>query len=104
MLFRSETSADDVEVYKPEPDIFTAALDKLGDVAPDEVLVVGDTPYDVEAAAKINLQTICVLCGGFPEEELYSTGCVAIFQDPSDILKHYDDSVIVNPPQPKSGK
>jgi len=54
-----------VESSKPEPDIFKVTLDKLGDIDPEDVIVVGDTPYDAEAAGKVNL--IGVLCGGFPE-------------------------------------
>jgi len=48
---------------------------KLGDIAPYDVIVVGDTPYDAEAAGKLNLRTIGVLCGGFPEENLRQAGC-----------------------------
>src|SRR5690349_12550050 len=68
-LVEEETSADDADKSKPHPDIFEAALERLGDVEPEEAIVVGDTPYDAEAAGKIGLRTIGVLCGGFPEDE-----------------------------------
>src|SRR3954470_3544647 len=94
-LVEEETSADDADKSKPHPDIFEAALERLGDVKASEAIVIGDTPYDAEAAGKIGLQTIGVLCGGFPETELRTAGCVEIYQDPADILAHYDDSVIM---------
>lgn len=94
-LVEEETSADDAEKSKPHPDIFKAALAELGNVEPSEAIVIGDTPYDAEAAGKIRLRTIGVLCGGFPEEELRAAGCTAIYNDPSDLLAQYDDSAIV---------
>jgi HAD superfamily hydrolase (TIGR01549 family) len=51
-LIAATTSSDDVEKTKPAPDIFATALKKLPGVDPSEVIVVGDTPYDIEAAAK----------------------------------------------------
>ena len=94
-LVEEEASADDAEKSKPHPDIFKAALEELGDVEPSEAIVIGDTPYDAEAAGKIKLRTIGVLCGGFPEEELRAAGCTAIYEDPSDLLAQYDESAIV---------
>lgn len=96
-LVEHETSADDADSSKPSPDIFQAALDKLKGADPAEVLVVGDTPYDAQAARKIGLGTIGVLCGGFPEEDLRKSGCMAIYRDPSDILSRYDQSPFVKP-------
>ena len=93
-LVEGETSADDADKSKPHPDIFKAALDQLDDIEPHEVIVIGDTPYDAEAAGKLRLRTIGVLCGGFPEEELNAAGCIAIYRDPGDLLAHYDDSII----------
>ncbi|MDQ3755580.1 MAG: HAD family hydrolase [Acidobacteriota bacterium] len=87
-----ETSADDAEKSKPHPDIFEAALAKLGDVPKSNVIVVGDTPYDAEAAGKIDLRTIGVLCGGFPEAELRAAGCTDIYRDPAGLLADYDES------------
>jgi HAD superfamily hydrolase (TIGR01549 family) len=60
-LVESETSSEDAERSKPYPDIFTAALAELGDVTPDHAIVVGDTPYDAEAARKTDLSTIGLL-------------------------------------------
>jgi HAD superfamily hydrolase (TIGR01509 family) len=70
------TTSADVEATKPEPDLVHAALDKLD---ADEAVMVGDTPWDVEAAAKAGVQTIAVLTGGFSEEELRGAGAVAVF-------------------------
>ena len=91
-LTDAETSSDDAEESKPEPDIFEAALSKLGDVQPDEVIVIGDTPYDAEAATKAGLRTIGVLCGGFSEDSLRKAGCIAIYKGPTDLLAQYDRS------------
>ena len=91
-LIEGETSADDAEKSKPHPDIFEAALKQLGNIDARRVLVVGDTPYDAEAAGKIDLRTVGVLCGGFPEAELRSAGCIDIYRDPADLLARYGES------------
>jgi HAD superfamily hydrolase (TIGR01549 family) len=93
-LVEEETSKDDVERSKPQPDIFDSALAKLARPAAGEVIVVGDTPYDAEAAGRAGLRTIGVLCGGFPEAELRAAGCVEIYRDPADILARYDETLI----------
>lgn len=86
------TSADDAEKSKPHPDIFQAALDQLKDIIPADAIVIGDTPYDIEAANKIDLPTIAVLSGGFPEEDLRLTGAVRIYRDIADLLEEYERS------------
>ncbi|BAU63463.1 HAD family hydrolase [Stanieria sp. NIES-3757] len=91
-LIDGATSTDDVEKSKPEPDIFLAALDKVNGVTTSEAMVIGDSPYDVEAANKASLPTICFLCGGFPKETLIEAGCIAIYQDAADLLANYDQS------------
>jgi HAD superfamily hydrolase (TIGR01509 family) len=92
-LIDEETSSDDAEKSKPHPDIFEAALDRLG-LDADEAIAVGDSPYDAQAAGKIGLRTIGVLCGGFPEQDLRAAGCVAIYRDPADLLTRFARSVI----------
>ena len=96
-LVEGETSADDADKSKPHPDIFEAALGQLGDVRADEAVVVGDTPYDAEAAGKIHLRTLGVLCGGFPESELRAAGCSDIYRDPADILARFGETPLARP-------
>jgi HAD superfamily hydrolase (TIGR01549 family) len=91
-LVEDETSADDAERSKPHPDIFEAALAQLKGVRAEEALVVGDTPYDAEAAGKIDLRTIGLLCGGFPAADLRAAGCVRLYESPADLLAHYAGS------------
>ena len=93
-LVETETSSDDADRSKPYPDIFQAALAQLGDVRPDNVVVVGDTIYDAEAAGKAHLRTIGVMCGGWSEEDLRRAGCIAVYRDPADLLNGYDASPI----------
>jgi HAD superfamily hydrolase (TIGR01549 family) len=89
-----ETNAGDAEKTKPCPDIFEMTLRKLDHPPPNEVIVIGDTPYDVEAALKIGIKTIGLLCGGRPEKALREAGAVAIYRDLEDLLEHYESSPI----------
>lgn len=91
-LVEEETSADDAEKSKPHPDIFEAALERLGDMRPSEAIVVGDTPYDAQAAGKIGLKTIGLLSGGFPPEDLRAAGCAPLYRDAADLLANFDTS------------
>jgi HAD superfamily hydrolase (TIGR01549 family) len=96
-LIESETSSDNVERSKPCPDIFDAALQQLGNVAPGKVIVVGDTPYDAEAATKANVNSIGLLSGGWTQHQLRRSGCIAIYRDPADLLARYEESPLVQP-------
>jgi HAD superfamily hydrolase (TIGR01549 family) len=87
-----EVTGDDVEKSKPHPDIFQTVLDRLAPITVHDAIAVGDSPYDAQAAGKIGLDTIGMLCGGFPEAELYEAGCIAIYNDPADLLEHYESS------------
>ena len=93
-LIKTETSSDDAEKSKPHPDIFEAALDELGNLPPDSAIVVGDTPYDAEAAGKAKLRTIGLMCGGWSERDLRRACCIAVYPDVAGLLAHYEDSPI----------
>ena len=67
-------------------------MSRLSDLKPEEVIVIGDTPYDAEAAAKVGLRTIGVLCGGFSEDSLREPGCIAIYKGPTKLLSQYERS------------
>ncbi len=91
-LVDEQTSSNDAESSKLHSDIFLAALEKLGNPDPEDVIVVGDTPCDAEAATQAGLRTIGLLCGGFPEDTLWDAGCIAVYRDPADLLAQYDGS------------
>ena len=91
-LVEACTSKDDVENSKPDPDIFAAAFRKVAPLPREEVLVVGDTPYDVEAACKAGLRTVGFRSGGFPDDALREAGAIALFDGPEDLLRRYDES------------
>jgi HAD superfamily hydrolase (TIGR01549 family) len=88
-----KTCADDTAQSKPHPDIFEVALEKLQCYA-QQTVVIGDSPYDAEAARKINIPAIGVLCGGFSREILEDAGTVAIYGGPADILGSYAQTMI----------
>ena len=85
------TTAAQVAQSKPSADVFITAL-RILEVQPDEAVAIGDTPFDVAAAKKIDLPVIGLLCGGFPEQTLRDEGAVAIFRDPADLLERYYQS------------
>jgi HAD superfamily hydrolase (TIGR01509 family) len=93
-LIEAETSSDDAEKSKPYPDIFQAALEKLGKINKKNVVVVGDTAYDAEAAGKIELKTIGVLTGGWTTTELVNAGCREVYADIAALLENYPKSLL----------
>jgi phosphoglycolate phosphatase-like HAD superfamily hydrolase len=82
-------TAGDATDSKPDPDIIHAALDRAG-LSADQVVLIGDTPYDVEAAARSQVATIALRCGGWSDEALRDA--VAIFDDPAHLLRSYGAS------------
>jgi HAD superfamily hydrolase (TIGR01549 family) len=90
-LIDANTCSDDVGESKPDPDIFEAALEKLG-VAPGEAMVIGDTPYDGIAAKRAGIASIGVLSGGFREEDLRGAGCIAVYPGPAALFTCFANS------------
>jgi len=84
------TTKDDVEATKPEPDLVKAALAKAGT---GDAVMVGDTPWDVEAARKAGLDTIAVLTGGaYSAAELRHAGAVAVFESVGEMKDRLDET------------
>ena len=99
-LIDAATSASEVENSKPAPDIVLAALKQSGQGA-DEVIMLGDTPYDVQASQAAGVPIVAVLCGGWDAESLQ--GADAIYESPADILATYDTSPFVQGTAPQGG-
>ena len=85
-LIHRQTSSDDVASSKPDPDAVHAALAKLH-VQPRAATMVGDTPYDIEAAAKAEVPTIAFRSGGWGDADL--AGARAIYDGAADLLSRY---------------
>jgi HAD superfamily hydrolase (TIGR01509 family) len=85
------TTSADVESTKPAPDLVQAALKKSGD-EPSAAVMVGDTPWDVEAAGKAGLETIAVITGGFSEQELTKAGAAAVVESVAELLERLDET------------
>ena len=86
-LIPKRTSSDDAARSKPDPDIVLAAL-KCSGAAVDRAVMVGDTPYDVEAARRAGIRAIALRSGGhWSDRDLGSA--LAIFDDPTDLLLHW---------------
>lgn len=88
-FIQAKTSSDDAEHSKPDPDIVKATLGKMA-YAPAEVVMLGDTPYDLQAAQKAGLALIGLRCGGWVDSDL--AGAIAIYHDPADLLAYYSTS------------
>lgn len=78
------TSSDDAESSKPDPDILLASLDRLG--GPARAVVVGDTPYDVEAARRAGLRCVAVLSGGYGPGELTTAGAALVVESLTELV------------------
>ncbi len=82
------TSSDDAEESKPNSDILHASLKKIG-LSATEVVMLGDTPFDVEAARKAGARVIALRCGGWTDSALHAD---AVYDDPADLAAHLETS------------
>ncbi|NKX52951.1 HAD family hydrolase [Arthrobacter mobilis] len=85
------TSSSDAKRSKPAPDILEAAL-KSGGLQAADTVFVGDTVWDIQAAAALQMPTIALTCGGTSEAELREAGAVEIYAGPKALLDAFDSS------------
>lgn len=83
------TDSSTVERTKPAPDLVAAALELAGG---GPGVMVGDSPWDVEAAKQIKVPTLCVRTGGFGVDELREAGAEAVFESIADLRERLDDT------------
>ncbi len=85
------THSGDVEATKPSPDLVESALEKAGR---GEAVMVGDTTWDIEAAARADVPTVAVLTGGFSEAELRDGGASAVYDSVRALREGLDDTAL----------
>lgn len=90
-LIPTRTSSDDADRSKPDPDIVRAAVKRAG-CPRERTAMIGDTPYDVEAANRAHIQIIALTCGGWAPKDLETAA--AIYADPADLLNQYPSSIL----------
>jgi HAD superfamily hydrolase (TIGR01509 family) len=83
-------TGDDVKRAKPAPDVFVLAAEKLG-VPIGDCIVIGDSTWDVLAAARKSALGVGLLSGGYSREELERAGAFRVYADPADLLLHIED-------------
>ena len=90
-LMEEKATASDAKRSKPDPDIVHAAVEE-SKTPPNQLLMIGDTPYDIEAAGKAGVRAIGFRSGGWSDADL--KGAVEIYDGPADLLAKYDSSII----------
>jgi phosphoglycolate phosphatase-like HAD superfamily hydrolase len=88
-LAQSSTSSDDASHSKPDPDIVHAALQHIK-LAADQVILLGDTPYDVEAGTRAAVRVVALRCGGWGDADLAKA--IRIYDSPANLLAHFEES------------
>ncbi|MFQ4141099.1 HAD family hydrolase [Chlorogloeopsis sp. ULAP02] len=88
-LLEETATSSDADSSKPDPDIIKAALHK-SQLQPDQVVMLGDTPYDIQSANAAGVDVIAFRCGGFDDAQLAKA--IAIYDTPADLLAQYDNS------------
>ncbi|MGF7151900.1 HAD superfamily hydrolase (TIGR01509 family) [Sphingomonas zeicaulis] len=91
-LVGATTSSDDVRHTKPAPDLFAVALGKLQGIDAEAAIVVGDTPYDMQAANGCGIAAVAVRSGKFRDDVLWNAGAIAIYDDAAALLAAYASS------------
>jgi HAD superfamily hydrolase (TIGR01549 family) len=81
---------DQVKYAKPDPDLFLAAAERLGENI-ETAMVVGDSVWDMLAARRARALGIGLLSGGYGLDELERASAYRVFDDPADLLKHIDE-------------
>jgi HAD superfamily hydrolase (TIGR01509 family) len=90
-LMEEKATASDAKRSKPDPDIVEAAIEESG-IPPHKLVMIGDTPYDIEAATRAKVRTIAFRSGGWSDADLH--GAVEIYDGPADLLARYDSSLL----------
>jgi phosphoglycolate phosphatase-like HAD superfamily hydrolase len=90
-LVEAWTTSADVEQTKPDPDLVHTAIGKVGG---GQAVLVGDSTFDCEAAARAEVPTVAILTGGFSEQELRQAGAEAVFESLTELCERLDETLL----------
>ena len=90
-LMEEKATASDAKRSKPDPDIVVAAIEEA-EIDAAHLVMIGDTPYDVEAATKAGVRIIGFRSGGWKDADL--SGAVEIYDGPAHLLERYSFSLL----------
>jgi HAD superfamily hydrolase (TIGR01549 family) len=88
-LVEAWTTSADVTQTKPDPDLVHTAVEKVGG---GEAVMVGDSTWDCEAAARADVPAVAILTGGFSEQELRQAGAEAVFESLTELCERLDET------------
>jgi HAD superfamily hydrolase (TIGR01549 family) len=88
-LVEAWTTSADVQRTKPDPDLVVTAIEKVGG---GRAVMVGDSTFDCQAAARAEVPTVAILTGGFSEQELRRAGAMAVFESLGELCDHLDET------------
>jgi HAD superfamily hydrolase (TIGR01509 family) len=91
------TSASDVHATKPQPDLVNAALERAS-ASPEQAVMIGDSPFDVQAAESAGVQTLAVMTGGFSKEELCQAGAADVYESVAELRAALDHTSLRGDP------
>lgn len=94
-LIQAEATSSDADASKPDPDIVHAAVARAK-MAPHDLVMLGDTPYDVEACRRAGVRCLVFRCGGHWRDEQYGASALGIYDGPRDLLRRWDESPFGN--------
>ena len=87
----------DAKKGKPHPDLLKVVLQRLNAAGDKTAIMVGDTPYDAQAARALDLTALGLLTGGHSERDLRAAGCRAVYADPAHLLARFEDAFVPQP-------
>jgi HAD superfamily hydrolase (TIGR01509 family) len=89
------TSSGDVDATKPKPDLVEVALER-GGARPDDAVMIGDSPWDIEAAERAGVRTLAVMTGGFAREELLEAGAVEVYESVAELRAGLGETMLAS--------
>ena len=81
---------DEVSKGKPDPALIELALGHLGGISAASATMIGDTPFDAQAARRAGATAWGTLTGGHPRSSLIDAGCSVVVPAVEDLQRYIE--------------